>query len=107
MLRDEELPLLPEPVVERGTKLVPYEERFFRTVGLAAKAGYTNDLRVFYTKEQLREYGRAVEQAAYERAAAHVRTLKRDQWYLRVAPEIVVEECAVAIEKLMTQEQPE
>lgn len=50
--------------------------------------------------------GRAVERAAYERAAAHVRTLKRDQWYLRVAPEIVVEECAVAIEKLMMQEQP-
>lgn len=52
------------------------------------------------------EYGRAVEQAAYERAAAHVRTLKRDWWRLRAAPEIVVEECAVAIEKLMTQEQP-
>jgi len=49
---------------------------------------------------------RAVEQAAYERAAAHVRTLKRDWWRLRAAPEIVVEECAVAIEKLMTQEQP-
>ena len=106
MLRDEELPLLPEPAVERGTTLVPYEERFFRTVGLAAKAGYTNDLSAFYAKEQLREYGRAVERAAYERAAAHVRTLKRDWWRLRAAPEIVVEECAVAIEKLMMQGQP-
>jgi len=59
-----------------------------------------------YTAKQMREYACAVEQAAYERAAAHVRTLKRDWWRLRAAPEIVVEECAVAIEKLMTQEQP-
>lgn len=48
------------------------------------------------------KFARAVEQAAYERAAAHVRALKRDRWYLRVAPEIVIDECALAIEKLMT-----
>ena len=51
-------------------------------------------------------FARAVEKAAYERAAAHIRTLKRDLWHLGVAPEIVIDECAVAIEKLMTQEQP-
>lgn len=60
----------------------------------------------YLSPETVREYACAVEQAAYERAAAHVRTLKRDWWRLRAAPEIVVEECAVAIEKLMTQEQP-
>jgi len=85
MLRDDELPPLP---------------KFF------AKHICAEAERTLYDEAAVREYARAVERAAYERAAAHVRTLKRDQWYLRVAPEIVVEECAVAIEKLMMQEQP-
>ena len=53
------------------------------------------------------EVARAIEQAALERAAIHVETLKRDSWRLGVKPEVVIDECAVAIRKLMTQEQPQ
>ena len=73
---------------------------------VALEAEFTDRLQGGGTLFHFLEFARAVERAAYERAAAHVRTLKRDQWYLRVAPEIVVEECAVAIEKLMMQEHP-
>lgn len=47
---------IPEPAIFIGTKLVPYEERTFRTAGLAQKLGYDNDLRHFYTADQLRSY---------------------------------------------------
>jgi hypothetical protein len=39
---------LPEPDLEIGTKLVPYEERHFRTPGMAAKLGYTDNLTSYY-----------------------------------------------------------
>lgn len=96
MLTDDELPPLPTP--EFLLKWVDGSE--YRVT--RPNVGDTD----VFTADQMREYACAVEQAAYERAAAHVRTLKRDWWRLRAAPEIVVEECAVAIEKLMTQEQP-
>jgi hypothetical protein len=46
--------LMPEPALEIGTKLLPYEERHFRSPGMAAKLGYTSNIREFFTADQVR-----------------------------------------------------
>lgn len=57
--------LMPEPALEVGTKLLPYEERHFRSPGMAAKLGYTSNIREYFTADQMRE----AMLAATERAA--------------------------------------
>lgn len=44
---------LPLPALVIGTKLVPYEERHFSSEQLAKTLGYTEDLRRYYSEEQV------------------------------------------------------
>ena len=55
---------LPEPDLEIGTKLLPYEDRQFNTPGMAARLGYTSNLRQYVKLETMRVYGDAREAAA-------------------------------------------
>lgn len=62
------LPPLPEPGLTRGTKLLPYEERYFGLAGLAKKLGYTESPRYYWTAEQVEQIRRETVQACAEAA---------------------------------------
>ena len=68
-----DLPPLPEPDLERGTKMVPYEDRYFGTPGLASKLGYSHETRHYYTTAKVqayaRDFARAVRAQTLEDAA--------------------------------------
>lgn len=53
--RIEAMPELPEPDAFKATKLLPYEERWFFSPGMAEKLGYTVD-RTYYSKETVLTY---------------------------------------------------
>lgn len=42
-----------EAVLFKGTRLVPHEERYFSTLGMAEALGYKHDLKRFYSEPQL------------------------------------------------------
>ena len=50
---------LPEPDLEIGTKLVPYENRHFHTIGMAVALGYTEGLRQYWAEEKMHAYAAA------------------------------------------------
>lgn len=58
---------LPEPDLEIGGKLLPYDRRHFHTPGMAAKLGYTEGLQQYWAEPKLHAYSDAENAAIRER----------------------------------------
>jgi phytoene dehydrogenase-like protein len=54
---------LPEPSLEIGGKLLPYERRHFHTPGMAAKLGYTEGLQQYWNAGAVHAHAAAVSAA--------------------------------------------
>lgn len=59
---------LPDPGLYEGTRLLPYETRYFKTAGIRESLNYTDNPKGYYTADQMRAYAAESVRAANARA---------------------------------------